>query len=216
MKRLFVGWFVIALTLLAGAGTVFAQEGDAPADSAAAPDSAALAPPAPARAPRASWLSDRMTLRAGDLVTVIVDEQTAASERTEHVATGTRSQRADLNAGLGTDVRVGPGKSFGTGMTNNTRDVGNAGRAADFTTVITCRVLEVSPNGVALISGTKKTTIDGRLQDVTLTGAVRAEDVNVRNQVRSDAIADAVLTYKGKKIAPRNGILGNILGILWP
>lgn len=216
MKRMAWWWIVLALSLVSGAGVAHAQEGDAPADSAAATDSTALAPPPPMRAPRASWLSDRVSLRAGDLVTVVVDDQTVASERTEHVATGSRSQRADLNAGIGTDARVGPTKSFGTGMTNNTRDVGNAGRTADFTTVITCRVLDVSSNGVARISGTKKTTIDGRVQDVTLTGAVRAEDVNVRNQVRSDAIVDAVITYKGKKIAPRNGILGNILGILWP
>lgn len=216
MKRLFEWCCVVAFSLAFGAGVALAQEGDAPADSAAAPDSAALAPPAPVRAARASWLSDRMALRPGDLVTVIVDEQTAARERTEHIATDSRSQRADLNAGVGLDARVGPAKSFGAGMTKNTRDVGNAGRTGDFTTVITCRVLDVTPNGVARISGTKKTTIDGRVQDVTLTGAIRAEDINVRNQVRSDAIVDAVLTYKGKKIAPTTGMLGKLLGILWP
>lgn len=206
----------VCLALSAWVASAAAQDAEAPADSAAVADSAAAAPQKPSRSTRASWLSDRTALRAGDLVTVIVDEQTAARERTQHIATGSRSQRADLNAGIGTDVRVGPGKSFGTGMQNSTRDVGDAGHSADFTTVITCRVLDVSSNGVARISGTKKTTIDGRLQDVTLTGAIRAEDVNVHNQVRSDAIVDAVLTYKGKKIGPRNGILGNILGILWP
>ncbi len=208
----------VCLALAAWVASAAAQDAEAPADSAAVVDSAAAAavPQKPSRSMRASWLSDRTALRAGDLVTVIVDEQTAARERTQHIASGSRSQRADLNAGVGTDARVGPAKSFGTGMQNNTRDVGDAGHSADFTTVITCRVVDVSPNGVARISGTKKTTIDGRLQDVTLTGAIRAEDVNVHNQVRSDAIVDAVLTYKGKKIAPRNGILGNILGILWP
>ena len=54
------------------------------------------------------------------------------------------------------------------------------------------------------------------MQDVTLTGVIRTADVDARNQVRSDRIADVVLTYKGKKIAPRTGLLGSLLGILWP
>ncbi|MFN8588894.1 MAG: flagellar basal body L-ring protein FlgH [Burkholderiaceae bacterium] len=213
MKRLLAAFATIVA--LAGAGAAFAQDAT-PADSTVVPDSTTAAPAKPVRAARASWLSDRTALRPGDLVTVLVDEQTEARERTQHVATGTRSQRADLNAGIGTDLRVGPGKSFGSSLNNNTREVGDAGHSADFTTVITCRVLDVSPNGVARISGTKKTSVDGRVQDVTLTGAIRAEDVNVRNQVRSDAIVDAVITYKGKKIAPRNGLLGKLLGALWP
>lgn len=224
MKR----WsFLLAVALLSAAfaSEAFAQDPGAPADSAAAtaaPDSAAAAPAAapaasvPVRASRASWLSDRLPLREGDLVTVIVDEQTAAREHVSNIAQGNRSQRADLNAGVGTDAAVGPAKSFGAGMTSNTRDVGDAGRTANFTAVLTCRVLEVTPNGIAKISGTKRTTIDGRVQDVTLTGSIRAQDVDVHNQVRSDAIVDAVLNYKGKKIGPRTGILGSIINILWP
>jgi flagellar L-ring protein precursor FlgH len=166
--------------------------------------------------PRASWLSDRLPLRVGDLVTVIVDEQTATTEHVSTVATGVRSQRADLNAGIGTDSRIGPNKSFGTGMNNNSRDIGDAGRQANFTAVLTVRIIELAPNGLAKISGGKKVTVDGRLQDVSLTGTIRAADVDARNQVRSDRLADVVLTYKGKKIAPKTGLLGGLLGMLWP
>lgn len=218
-------WVHIGLLLSAiSAAPAFSQEGGTPVDTTTAgtaPDSTAAASAVPAaavstRASRASWLSDRLPLRAGDLVTVVVDEQTAAREHVSNIAQGNRSQRADLNAGIGTDLAVGPGKSFGAGMRSDTRDVGDAGRSANFTAVLTCRVLEVSPNGIAKISGTKRTTIDGRVQDVTLTGSIRAEDVNVHNQVRSDAIVDAMLNFKGKKIGPRTGILGSIINILWP
>jgi len=200
------------LLLVAPAPRVLAQDAAAP-DSAALPDSV-VAPPV--KPPRASWLSDRLPLRVGDLVTIIVDEQTSAYEHVSQVATGNRSQRADLNAGIGVDPRIGPSKSFGTGVNNNSRDVGDAGRNADFTAVLTVRVVEIAPNGVARISGGKKVTLDGRAQDVTLTGVIRAADVDARNQVRSDRIADVVLTYKGKKIAPKTGFVGSLLGILWP
>ncbi len=207
---------VVALAL-ASAVLASRAHAQAPADSTAPADSAAAAPPpAPIRVPRASWLSDRLPLGVGDLVTVVVDEQTNATERVSSIATGNRSSRADLNAGIGPDARVGPNKSFGSGINSTSRDVGDAGRQAGFTAVITVRVVELSPNGLAKISGTKKVTIDGRAQDVTLTGTIRAADVDAHNQVRSNRVADAVLTYKGKKIAPRTGFLGSLLGMLWP
>jgi flagellar L-ring protein precursor FlgH len=204
----------IAPLLLALLAPAARAQGDAAPDTTAGADTTAAS--SPARVPRASWLSDRLPLRVGDLVTVVVDEQTAAREHVSSIATGNRSQRADLNAGIGTDPRVGPAKSFGTGIKSDSRDVGDAGRAADFTAVLTARVVGISPLGIARISGSKKVTVDGRLQDVTLTGSIRTEDVDARNQVRSDRVADVVLSFKGKKLAPRTGLLGSILGILWP
>jgi flagellar L-ring protein precursor FlgH len=206
---------LLALGVAAWAAPAVAQ--NAPDSTAAAiADSTPADPPLAQHAPRASWLSDRFPLRVGDLVTVCVDERTEASEHVSNVATGNRSMRADLNAGIGDDPRIGPAKSFGTGINNGSRDVGDAGRQAGFTAVITVRVAELSPNGIAKVSGTKKVTIDGRLQDVTLTGIIRASDVDARNQIRSDRLADAVLTYKGKKLAPRTGFVGGLLGMLWP
>lgn len=213
MKRLLTAPAALLLVFtLAFVPAAFAQ-GAAPDSTAVRPDSAAA--PAP-HLPRASWLSDRLPLGVGDLVTVIVDEQTAATEHVSSVATGNRSSRADLNAGIGTDARVGPNKSFGTGINSNSRDIGDAGRQAGFSAVITVRVTELSPNGIAKIAGTKRVTIDGRAQDVTLTGTIRAADVDAHNRVRSNRIADAELTYKGKKLSPRTGFVGALLGKLWP
>jgi len=205
----------LALVLLAFAPAAHAQ-GAATDSTAARPDSAAAAAPVPVKLPRASWLSDRLPLGVGDLVTVVVNEQTNATEHVSSVATGNRSSQADLNPNIGSDVIVGPQKSFGTGMNSNSRDVGDAGRTAGFTAVITVRVTELSPNGIAKISGTKKVNIDGRMQDVSLSGTIRAADVDAHNQVQSNRIADAVLTYKGKKIAPRAGFIGGLLGKIWP
>jgi flagellar basal body L-ring protein FlgH len=205
-------WLVpLGLAVLAAAARAQAPAGG-DSTAAARPDSVV----APVRVPRASWLSDRLPLRVGDLVTVIVAEQTSATEHVSNVATGNRSQRADLNAGISSDAIIGPAKSFGTGITSDSRDVGDTGHNADFTAVLTARVTELSPNGIAKISGTKKVTIDGRLQDVSLSGTIRTQDVDAHNQVRSDHIADAVLTYKGKKMAPRTGFIGSLLGMLWP
>lgn len=181
------------------------------ADSQPAAAKLVVAPP-----PRASWLSDRFPLRIGDLLTVVVDEQTAASERVSTVASADRAQRARLGIGIDSAVRLGPSKDFSTGMSNSSRDVGESGRAGNLTAVLSVRVVGIDPNGIATIEGGKSVNVDGRLQEVKLRGIVRSEDVSSANVVSSSRIADAVITYKGKKIGPRAGILGKILSILWP
>jgi flagellar L-ring protein precursor FlgH len=180
----------------------------------AAPDTAAAR--ALAASYRAAWLSDRLPLRTGDVLTVVVDEQTAARERVSQVATGQRSQQADLNAGLATGTAVGPVKGFATGMDARSRDVGEANHQGDLTAVLSVRVTAIEPNGVARIRGTRQVTVDGRRQDITLDGVVRPEDISSSNTVLSGSIAEAVISYRGKKIGPRTGILGKILAILWP
>ncbi len=199
---------VSVVTLLAlAAGSAAAQQ---------AADSTAAARPAQLAVRRASWTSDRMPMAVGDIITIVVDEQTAARERVSTVATGQRSQNAGLNATVAEGVRLGPAKGFGTTLQGNSRDEGEANRRGDLTAVLSVRVTEIEPNGVAHISGSKKVIVDGREQQVELQGLVRPEDVTSANLVASSRIADAVITYRGKKIGPRAGILGRILSILWP
>ena len=201
------------LLLLLLAGGAFAQ---AQTDSTAVPqDSATTTAHAPERhmAPRASWLSDRMPLGPGDLVTVVVDEQTAARERVSRIADGNRSMNNRLNLDTPTGAQ---GAALQTGSLTNSRDVGEAGRVGNLTAVLTVRVVSVEPTGALRIQGHRRVTVDGRLQDIALDGVVRAEDVDGSNRVLSSRIADAVITYKGAKIGPRSGILGSVLGMLWP
>jgi flagellar L-ring protein precursor FlgH len=201
MKR--VAWL---LAMLVVAGVARAQVDS----TAAAPDST---PPVHVAAPRASWLSDRMPLRPGDLVTVVVDEQTAANERVSRVADGNHSMNGRLHAQLPSST-----KDIGiqSGVTSNSRDVGEAGHSGDLTAVLTVSVVSVEPGGALRVKGSRKVTVDGRPQTISLTGLVRAEDVDGSNRVLSSRIADAEITYKGEKIGPRMGILGKILGMLWP
>ena len=92
---------LVALALAGGmavmAADVFAQTGAAAgaagADSTAArrDSAAAAAPRAAIPRPRAAWIGDRVALRVGDLLTVVVDEQIAASERVTRTSSDSRS-----------------------------------------------------------------------------------------------------------------------------
>lgn len=184
----------------------------------AAPKPAAPATPAapPVRTlARASWLSDRTPLRVGDLLTVVVAEQTSATEQVSQIAQGTRSQKGTLDATADGDVAVGE-THVALGMDGRSRDVGEAKRNGGLSGTVTVRVTALTPEGLGEITGAKKVTVDGRPQEVTIHGFVRPEDVAPGNRVPSDRIADADIAYKGKKIAPRTGFFGKLLGMLWP
>jgi flagellar L-ring protein precursor FlgH len=166
---------------------------------------------------RASWLSDRLPVQVGDILTIVVDEQTAASERVSQIASSDRDQAATASASLSTSPLSGSGSGgFGTGLDANSSDIGEAGRQGGLTAVLSVRVMEIEPNGVLRIEGTKQVSVDGREQEITLAGYVRSEDVLATNFVLSTRVAEATISYKGKKIGPKKGIIGKILSIFWP
>jgi flagellar L-ring protein precursor FlgH len=185
----------------------------APAAVQATPDSLAASRPS-----LRSWTSDRTSLRPGDLLTIVVDEQTAARERVSRVATGDRSMRGrfNLNLDTGSGSATTMNSDLGSGLRNDSRDIGSADRFGGLTAVLTVRVTGIEPGGVLTVAGTKKLTLESGTQEITVTGAVRPEDVSAARTVRSERLADAVITLKGRKIGPRQGLVGKMLGMVWP
>jgi flagellar L-ring protein precursor FlgH len=187
----------------------------APAQSQApqAPPSALAQAPV---ASRAGWFSDKRPLRVGDIVTIIVDEAVNAREQQHLNGTAKRSQQMGLNLNVGTPVAIGPQKGFESGVNNDSKSIGDAGRAGDLTATISVRVIAIEPTGIARLKGQKTVAVDGRNQVIELEGVVRPEDLSADNTVSSARIAESVISYKGKKIGPAKGILGGIISIFWP
>jgi flagellar L-ring protein precursor FlgH len=207
---------LLAFVLGAMAPSLLMAQTPAGDSARAAPDSTKPAALAAANPLRASWLSDRQPLRVGDLLTIVVDEQTTASEQVSTKASASRSQSARLGIGVDSAVRIGPSKQFSVSHEAASNDVGQAGRSGDLVAVLSVHVTAIDPAGNAKIEGGKTVTVDGRTQEVKLSGLIRPDDVGSDNTVSSSRVADAVISYKGKKIGPRQGILGKILSILWP
>jgi flagellar L-ring protein precursor FlgH len=170
-------------------------------------------PSRPSPVSRADWLSDRVPIGVGEILTVVVDEQTAARERVSQVAIGNRTLRGSLKADLDGDAHAG---GVSSDLGRQSHDTGEASRTGDLTAVLSVRVVGVESGGVLRVEGRRDVTVDGRQQLVTLSGVVRAEDVTSARTVLSSRIAEAVITYKGRKIGPRAGIIGSILSVLWP
>lgn len=170
---------------------------------------------------RRSWTSDRRDYREGDIITVLVDEQTLATASKGQSGSDDQKRNLGLDiqppggpagASVGIDVTVGSKKS------SSSNQQGQAKRDLRFRGEMTVRVVKVSPNGILEIKGARTVDVDKNRQQLTLTGFVRPEDVSRANTVESMRIADAQLLYKleGDLGKTRGGIIGRLISVFWP
>jgi flagellar L-ring protein FlgH len=188
----------------------------APANAAPAATPAVVAAVAPGGArPRASWIADRRAFSVGDILTVLIDDYTIATAVKDNIATDTRRRN------VGGTIRL-PGRSQGGGLqTQNdadTRQQGQARRENRFQNEMSVRVVALGSNGLLQVKGTKSINVDKGMQDITLTGWVRAQDVSPQNLVESYRIADAQLSYlsPGPLGKPKSGLLTKLISPLFP
>jgi flagellar L-ring protein precursor FlgH len=169
----------------------------------------------------ASWTADRRGFVVGDIIRVNVDEYTLASANKGDVNTASRGRKMDVGISPPSTGATAMGNIDGSEQTSDageTRARGDATRGNRYIGEIPVRVIAVTPEGLLQIKGTKLIDVDKNKQEMTISGFVRPQDVNSRDVVASNAIADAQLSYNsnGGLGKPKNGIITKILGIFWP
>jgi flagellar L-ring protein FlgH len=179
----------------------------------------AQAAPADTDRPRQSWTSDRRAFAVGDVITILVDEFTLASANKGDFASDRRTR--DLGVGVTQNVTsTVPDVRGNVSSTNaaESRRRGEAVRQNRFQGEMTARVMEVTPGGLLRLEGRKLLHIDDAREELSVAGWVRPQDISSRNQVDSWRIADAELVYTSSAALgrPRGGILGRVLGRIWP
>ena len=158
---------------------------------------------------RTNWISDIRPANVGDIVLVRVAESTRTSDvgKTD-VSTGSTSSISD-GTGILNFIRA-----FGLNTsTSNTGD-GSTTRNYSATTFISCIVTEVLPNGNLVIEGTRDLRTHDETLQLHIIGVIRPQDVDARNQIRSDLIANAEIGIKGRGTLSRlqrPGVLTQIL-----
>lgn len=188
-----------------------------PAATTPAANGAATAPQTAAAAPagRQSFYTDRREYVVGDIITVLIDDYTITTAIKENIASDSRSRNLGLTARLPTSS-----KSVGLDTRNDAsqNERGSAKRENRFQNEMSVRVIEVGPNGVLKLKGNKNINVDKNVQDITLTGFVRAQDISATNMVESARLAEASIGYTspGNLTKPKQGIVSKILGMVWP
>lgn len=161
---------------------------------------------------RANWFADERPGRVGDIVTVLVDEQTdAKDEATMDISKSSNNNINDGANGSGI-LKFIRGLTFATN--NSSTGDGSVERTHHATATVACLVTEVLPNGNLVIEGTRDVRTSSEILQLQLTGVIRPQDVTSDNQIRSELVANAEIAVKGKGAITRTQRPGVITQIL--
>lgn len=167
------------------------------------------------------WFEDIKARQVGDLLTVILDEQTDASKQASTDIKKDNSTDIAAARLLGKDVTIG-GNPLSAGLDSASDFSGesDSSQSNNLQGSITVTVAQVLPNGNLVIQGEKWIAINQGDEYVRLRGIVRPVDINPTNTVLSTQIANAQITYKGKGAAADSNAIGWLarffISPLWP
>lgn len=141
--------------------------------------------------------SDSRAFRAGDVVTVLLQETTQASKRAGTSITKDSSVAVEPANLLGktfprTGVDLAAERSFAGDATSTQQNA--------LSGALTVIVQEVLPNGLLRVAGEKSLTLNQGEEFVRLAGYLRAADIDADNQVSSLRVANARISYSGKGV----------------
>ncbi|HHW13015.1 MAG TPA: flagellar basal body L-ring protein FlgH [Firmicutes bacterium] len=149
------------------------------------------------------FIKPRREFRVGDLLTIVISEQSQATSKT------------GVNSDEGSSIVVGPGAGLLTdllpylkGSVSTSYDgATGTNKAGSLKAQLTVRIVAIDANGNLCFEGSKEIMVNRDLQRLTFSGVVRPEDVGRNNTVLSTYVAEAKIDYVGNDYATQKGLL---------
>ncbi len=154
----------------------------------------------PASAQGQSLFSDPKAHQAGDVLTIILAERTAAQRE----SAWQNNSRAALGAG-GTASADGLSGQFAADarFSKEARAKNESSQSDLLQGTITAVVVGVEPTGNLQVKGERKISVNGEAHLLTVSGIVRPFDIMYDNTVLSHQIANAEIEYRRSGFAKR-------------
>ena len=179
---------------------------------------------------------DTKARNVGDIVTVEIDESAKASNQANTETERTSSLEAGIEKLFGLEdwwtnqilpktgndfPKIDPfgNPSVKGSLKSKFAGDGATTRSGTLSAFITCRVVDVMPNGNLKIVGTREVMVNNENQLIILSGIIRPRDISDENVIMSTFISDAKIAYSGSGIVDdrqRPGWLANLLNNVWP
>ena len=150
-----------------------------------------------------SLFSDYKASMLGDAVTIIVIEESQAANQAQK--TSGRSSDIGLSAqGSQSGSELIPTTDFSIGTSNDFKGGGTIKSTGVIKTKISALIDSVLSNGLVRIKGSRKISINGEEQLITIRGLVRTADLNSDNTVFSYNISEAEIMFEGNGMIDSN------------
>lgn len=151
---------------------------------------------------------DRRARFVGDIITINIAEKVQASKKSGTTAERTQTLAAGVPTIEGLPFKGIGGLSLSANDTNKFSGKGENSSTADFTSTITCTVIEVLPNGNLLVSGEKQIGLKEGEEFVRFSGVVNPNTITTANTVTSTQVADARIEYKANGFVDDAQVMG--------
>jgi flagellar L-ring protein precursor FlgH len=151
-----------------------------------------------------SMFADKRALAVGDILTVLVQENTTTAKDNKTSTARESGMDAGLSAFFYSPnaspllTRRGQLPTLKWNSKNQFTGGGSVANSEQITARVAVQVIEVLPNGNLIIEGRRETVIGRENQTMILRGIVRPDDVLANNTVYSYNIADAKIEIVGK------------------
>lgn len=198
MKRLSI---FLALALLGGCASFNEMLPDEDSSAYQPPELDYSLPPTTGgglyRSGYGSLTQDQRALRIGDILTVVLEEQTQSSK-----SAGTSFGKS---ASISVPIPTVLDKAYDDLNTaaEAERDFDGSAESSQQNSLrgsIAVTVHRVLPNGTLLVKGEKALRLNQGEEFIRLTGLVRVDDINRFNQISSQNVANAQISYAGRGV----------------
>ena len=155
---------------------------------------------------------DRKSSRVGDILTVLLSENTNASKNSQ-TSTGKSTESTLINPTVFGTPLTKDGVSLFQGELSGDSNFDGRGSSSQSNSLagdITVTVVERLPNGNLVIAGEKWVTLNQGQEFIRLSGVVRPDDIAPDNTLLSTRIANAQITYSSKGVLAAANKMGLI------
>jgi flagellar L-ring protein precursor FlgH len=169
-----------------------------------------------------SLFSDNKAYEIGDVVTVIVQEESVVSNAVDRSVSKTSESKAEIPTLNIPSTQIFPGSERPKAEFSASRSFDGKGSyqlADSMETRLTAVVVEVLPNGNLVLEGSRLRQSVKEKVTIRLSGIVRPEDVRSDNTVPSSAVAQAKIVIESdgpNHRSTQRGILDRLVDFIWP
>ncbi|HCP45083.1 MAG TPA: hypothetical protein DIU15_03525 [Deltaproteobacteria bacterium] len=173
----------------------------------------------------ASLFSPKRARQIGDLLTIVVVQDTEAGSEASTSLKKTNEANSGVSALFGLETALaeipggGPTLDLSATAESGFDGSGSTGRKGSLKGTLTARVVKVLPNGHLVIAGRQAVKINNEVEVLGLRGIVDPKGISSTNTVLSTSIADARIEYSGTGVVAgkqRPGWMSRILDVVAP